>query len=56
MKFVDTLGRVERFQQKQKTATKIHEKKVLKVQEKEEKQRPGSLKEMFELVKKQAAS
>ena len=56
MKFVDTLGRVERFQQKQQTAKQVKEKKVEKVAEKEERKRPDSLKEMFDLVKKQAAS
>ena len=56
MKFVDTLGRVERFQQKQQTAKQVKEKKVEKVAEKEDRKRPDSLKEMFDLVKKQAAS
>lgn len=56
MKFVDTLGRVERFQQKQQTAKQVKEKKGQKVAEKEERKRPDSLKEMFDLVKKQAAS
>jgi large subunit ribosomal protein L31 len=56
MKFVDTLGRVEKFQQKQATADKVKETKVQKVAEKEERKRPESLKEMFELVKKQASS
>lgn len=56
MKYVDTLGRVEKFQQRQKTATKLHEKKIEKVDQDQERKRPGSLKEMFELVKKQAAS
>src|SRR3989344_8288318 len=56
MKFVDTLGRVEKFQQKQKTAGEIKSKKVEKTLEKEERRRPESLKEMFDLVKKQASS
>src|SRR3990167_5838479 len=54
MKYVDTLGNVEKFQKKQKVAKVIKEKTVLKVQEKEERKRPVSLKEMFDLVKKQA--
>ncbi len=56
MKFVDTLGRVEKFQAKQKVATKIRETKVVKIAEKEERKRPESLKAMFDLVKKQASS
>lgn len=56
MKYVDTLGNVEKFQKKQKEAKVLKEKTVLKVQEKEERKRPESLKEMFELVKKQASS
>ena len=56
MKFIDTLGRVEKFQQKQKVAEKISQKKVEKIQQKEERRRPESLKDMFDLVKKQASS
>lgn len=56
MKFVDTLGRVEKFQSKQKVAKEIKAKKVEKVAQKEERKRPESLKEMFDLVKKQASS
>lgn len=56
MKYVDTLGRVEKFQQKQQKA-KVHKQKVVKtVEEKKERQRPDSLKDMFDLVKKQASS
>lgn len=56
MKYVDTLGNVEKFQKRQKEA-KVHKETVVKkVQEKEERKRPESLKEMFELVKKQAGS
>ena len=56
MKFVDTLGRVEKFQARQKVAKEIAKKKVEKVAEKEERKRPGSLKEMLDLVKKQVSS
>ncbi len=56
MKYVDTLGNVEKFQQKQKAAKIRSEQIVKRVIEKEEKKRPDSLKEMFDLVKKQASS
>ena len=56
MKFVDTLGRVEKFQARQKVAREIEKKKVEKVAEKEERKRPGSIKEMLDLVKKQVSS
>ena len=56
MKYVDTLGRVERFQQKQKKAKEIEVTKVKKVEEKEEKNRPESLREMMDIIKKQASS
>ncbi len=56
MKYVDTLGNVEKFQKKQKAAKTHKDIVVKKVQEKEEKRRPESLKEMFDLVKKQASS
>lgn len=56
MKFVDTLGRVEKFQKKQESAKTHKAQKVQKIQEKEERKRPESLKEMFDLVKKQAGS
>src|SRR5512145_3166585 len=58
MRFVDTMGRVERFQQAQKqTAGKVYvskkQKKVLKARQEEELDaaRPKSLKEMFDRVK-----
>ena len=57
MRFVDTLGRVEKFQQKQKaTGVKAVSKKMKKVlkkkmEEEEEAKRPKSLKEMFDRVK-----
>lgn len=56
MKYVDTLGNVEKFQKRQKEA-KVHKEKIVKkVMDKEERKRPESLKEMFDLVKKQAGS
>ncbi len=56
MKYMDTLGRVEKFQKKQAAAKKHVEKKVIQVAQKEERKRPDSLKDMFDLVKKQASS
>ncbi len=51
MKFVDTLGRVERFQQKQKaaqaTATVLAAKKKKKAEREEQLRSPKSLKEML---------
>jgi len=56
MKFVDTLGRVEKFQAKEKKAKAIKAKKVEKIEQKKRQARPDSLKDMFDLVKKQASS
>lgn len=56
MKFVDTLGRVEKFQKKQEKAKEIKAQTVRKVEEKQERVRPNSLREMIELAKKQASS
>lgn len=56
MKFIDTMGRVERFQKRQEAANTIKKEKVQKGEQKQEKRRPESLREMFELVKKQASS
>lgn len=56
MKFVDTLGRVEKFQKRQEHAKKVREQAVKKVEEKETTTRPESLREMLELAKKQASS
>lgn len=56
MKYVDTLGNVEKFQKKQEAAKSHKEKVVKKVTEHQERQRPESLKAMFDLVKKQASS
>jgi len=47
MKFVDTMGRVEKFQQKQKSATATKTKKKMKAEEKQKRQRPRTLKEML---------
>ncbi|MBI5448773.1 50S ribosomal protein L31 [Candidatus Gottesmanbacteria bacterium] len=51
MKFVDTLGRVERFQQKQKaavsTASALAAKKKKKAEREEQRRSPKSLKDML---------
>src|SRR3990172_4260432 len=55
-KFIDTEGRVERFQRQEKEAITTAEdikKKKEAIREKEEKPRPTSLKEMMELIRKQ---
>jgi len=46
MKYVDTMGRVEKFQQKQKAAAKAIKKKK-KVEKKAKPERPRTLKEML---------
>ena len=57
MRFVDTMGRVERFQQKQAAVASIpvskKQKKLLKkkLEEEEDARRPRSLKEMLDKVK-----
>ena len=54
-KFIDTEGRVERFQRQEKEATTTTEqikRKKEEKREKEEKPRPSSLKEMMELIQK----
>jgi large subunit ribosomal protein L31 len=57
MRFVDTMGRVERFQQKMKTqvagpVTKKARKQMKKrLEEEEEARRPKSLKEMLDKIK-----
>lgn len=56
MKYVDTLGRVERFEKKQKKAAEIKQTQVKKVEQRKGKERPDSLKDMFDLIKKQASS
>lgn len=56
MKYVDTLGMVEKFQKAQEKAKTVNLKKQQVEKEKEEKKRPTSLREMLELAKKQATS
>lgn len=57
MKFVDTLGRVERFEKSRSRAKEITAARAKIAKSKEEEiKRPGSLKEMIDLVKKQASS
>ena len=54
-KFIDTEGRVERFQRQEKEATTTTEqikRRREEKREKEEKPRPTSLKEMMELIQK----
>jgi large subunit ribosomal protein L31 len=52
MKYVDTMGRVEKFQQKQKKAKIVKSKKKKKVREKKQKERPDTLKEMLKQSEK----
>ena len=47
MKYVDTMGRVEKFQKKQKVAAAVKAKKKKKVRDKKQKERPETLKEML---------
>ena len=56
MKYVDTLGMVEKFQKAQQKAKAVNLEKQQVKKEKEEKKRPTSLREMLELAKKQATS
>ena len=56
MKFVDTLGKVEKFQQAQKKAQEIKAKKQEVEKAKVQRKRPESLREMLALAKKQASS
>lgn len=56
MKYVDTLGRVEKFQKKQEKAKEIKAQTVQKQAERRERVRPSSLREMIDLAKKQANS
>jgi len=54
MKFVDTQGRVEKFQAKQAQAQQyLQKKKVKKTTKEKEERRPQTLKEMLADVKKQ---
>lgn len=57
MKYVDTLGRVEKFQKSQERAKTLRSQKQQVAQEQRKKQeRPQSLREMIGLAKKQAKS
>ena len=56
MKFVDTLGKVEKFEQSRKKAEKIKVQRQEVAKQKIERKRPESLREMLELAKKQASS
>ena len=57
MKYVDTLGRVEKFQRSQEKAKTILAQKLKVVKEKEkQEEHPQSLREMIALAKKQAKS
>lgn len=56
MKYVDTVGLVEKFQQAQKRAQEIKSKKQEVTKLKAERKQPASLREMLALAKKQAAS
>lgn len=59
-KLIDTEGRVEKFQKRMATASKISQSKAKKTKEKTEKEqvkatRPKTLKEMIELAEKEAS-
>ena len=56
MKFVDTLGKVEKFEQSRKKAQEVKATKQAVIKQKEERKRPDSLREMLDLAKKQASS
>ena len=56
MKFVDTLGNVDKFQKSQEKARIYKTQIVKKVEERQERIRPNSLKDMIDLAKKQASS
>lgn len=56
MKYVDTVGKVQKFQNAQKKAQEIKAHKQEVVKAREERKRPTSLKEMLDLAKKQASS
>jgi len=57
MKFVDTQGRVEKFQAKQTQAQQyLQKKKTKKATKEKEEQRPQTLKEMLSHVKNQLTS
>jgi large subunit ribosomal protein L31 len=46
-KYVDTLGRVEKFQKKQASASKVQAKKKKKIEEQKRREQPRTLKEML---------
>lgn len=56
MKYVDTLGKVEKFQRAQQKAHEIKTKKQEVTKQKLERKRPQSLREMLVLAQKQASS
>ncbi len=56
MKYVDTLGKVERFEKSRKKAADVKAKIQQVQKEKIERKRPESLREMLDLAKKQASS
>ncbi|OGD94131.1 50S ribosomal protein L31 [Candidatus Curtissbacteria bacterium RIFCSPHIGHO2_01_FULL_41_44] len=56
MKYMDTLGRVEKFQKSREKARLVTTQKIKKEQTKEQRKRPTNLREMLELAKKQASS
>ena len=56
MKYVDTLGRVEKFEKSRQKSKELNLQKQKVQKEKIERQRPTSLKEMLDLAKKQASS
>lgn len=56
MKFVDTLGNVDKFQKRQEKAKVYKSQVVKKIEERHQRVRPNSLKDMIDLAKKQASS
>lgn len=56
IKFVDTLGKVEKFEQSRKKAQAVKAQKQEVAKQKIERRRPESLREMLDLAKKQASS
>lgn len=56
MKYVDTLGKVEKFQKAQKKAKEFKAKKREVAKIRQERARPNSLREMLALAQKQASS
>ncbi|MBI2327367.1 50S ribosomal protein L31 [Candidatus Curtissbacteria bacterium] len=56
MKYVDTLGKVEKFEKSRAHAKELAKTKQKVEKEKVQRVRPGSLKEMLDLAKKQASS